>query len=959
MQRLNVPEKASRVLQIIGIAFLLIGIRLWYLTVLSHDQHVELALRPQRRKVLDLPFRASIQDRHGNPLALNRNSYQASILYDQIREIPSVQWKRISWNRKEKQFLRRAYVESLSKMLGEELSLDPQHVEDVIYSHASLFPNTPFILKGGISEKSYFRLKALEKHWPGIHMQCLSKRYYPMGKSGCDVIGYMGAIQSGQYHMIAKEQQLLKDFLSMREENRAPLLPKGYESVEAVVSRLNELEEKAYTLNAYVGKGGAEKSFDEKLRGRLGHHFYQVDMKGRILRSLEGGKTSKNGESLTLAISLPLQEHAEKLLSYSASIREKHFSSAGKDHNTIPSPWMKKGAIVALNPISGEILALASYPRFDPNDFIEKSPNVYKWLEAPSYLGEIWDGKRFLEREFYSFKKADYFLEKQLLTWECYLGFILAQNSPIKKALLEIDSLKEAILLQNERIELFETDIENALFYDLLHLLVDPNLFDETLLAEAESITPSLYRSLSQAKATLLLELKPFAREIFTENLFKKWREEHFKEYLKEKRKIEKAEKRVNRPYLDYLRSKEKELFKAYWEEHSLEFLHQLILRDLPGFSTQFPAYLESLRSLPSFKLIATMKGFEELQEPLDYRYRHLKEKNQKALALAFAPHAFGYMTSETMSQATPQGSIFKLITAFEAMRQSGMTNPLTLIDDYRRGSGKSRSEILGYTLDGKAIKRRYKGGTLPRSRPGIGKVDLINALECSSNLYFSLLASDILKNPLDLIHASKEFGFGAKTGIELPGEYAGLLPRDIRDNRTGLYSFAIGQHSLVVTPLQTAMMLGALVNQGELLKPQIQKKPKEIVKKIEISPEISRALIKGMSLVVNGKSGSARQSRIRTLYEYPPFLCHYREIQKQLIGKTSTAEINYRPTLDPYIKPIKAKHIWFGGVSFEEDELTTPELVVIVYEEFGNYGKEAAPYAVEMVKKWREINRE
>ena len=51
-------------------------------------------------------------------------------------------------------------------------------------------------------------------------------------------------------------------------------------------------------------------------------------------------------------------------------------------------------------PSTGEVVALASYPRFNPNEM------SIKWLETPSYIGQIWDGLKPLEREFGPLKKT-------------------------------------------------------------------------------------------------------------------------------------------------------------------------------------------------------------------------------------------------------------------------------------------------------------------------------------------------------------------------------------------------------------------------------------------------------------------------------------------------------------------------------------------------------------------------
>ena len=57
-----------------------------------------------------------------------------------------------------------------------------------------------------------------------------------------------------------------------------------------------------------------------------------------------------------------------------------------------------------------------------------------------------------------------------------------------------------------------------------------------------------------------------------------------------------------------------------------------------------------------------------------------------------------------------------------------------------------------------------------------------------------------------------------------LPGEMSGSIPKDITTNRTGLYSMAIGQHSLLTTPLQSACMLSAIATCGKVPTPSIVK---------------------------------------------------------------------------------------------------------------------------------------
>ena len=364
-------------------------------------------------------------------------------------------------------------------------------------------------------------------------------------------------------------------------------------------------------------------------------------------------------------------------------------------------------------------------------------------------------------------------------------------------------------------------------------------------------------------------------------------------------------------------------------------------------------------------ELLPTFQCHSDLSSPLWGHYYGLRGQTLKDLATAFYPkHGFGYGKSFAYGRSTVLGSLFKIVTGYETLRQLHLShrdlNPLTIIDEIDTKNPTRKGIILGRYLDGTPITRRYKGGRMPRSYTSLGKVDFRTAIERSSNIYFSLLAKEIIGHPEDLQKAAEDFGFGQKTGIDLYGEIGGHVPDDLRFNQTGLYAFAIGQHSLVGTPLQAAMMVSTIGNKGHLLKPQIIKDhPPEIKRTLYMPDPIRRELVEGMRRVISGKKGSARPHNIRSLYEHPKWLPEYKALQDQLIGKTSTGEFVYRPTLDREGKSLMCQEIGFGTLSFKKGEsyrLDMPDLCVIVYLKFGDYGKEAVPLGAQIIKKWREI---
>ncbi|MDJ0651713.1 MAG: penicillin-binding transpeptidase domain-containing protein [Simkaniaceae bacterium] len=1039
----DIPHKANHVLRLILIVFLMIALRVWYLGALKHDKYLEKALKPQRRTVIEKAPRGTIRDRFNLPLAINKMQYNAAVCFDRIREIPMVSWKRDEKGRKRRIYARRLYVEKLSKMLGTALDMDPIAIEDLIYSKASIFPNMPFILKEDISEKLYYRLRLMEKDWTGLSMQRAAKRYYPQGKVGSDIIGYMGTINERQYLSIAEEIKKLSFFIKQREEDLPLPLPKGYHNSHDALLRLKELKEKAYTIHAHVGKSGIERKFDEPLRGMYGKHQVEIGAKGRFIRDLPGGKEAEPGDRILLTISSELQAYAEELLALNERDREHHFSLAGKGYDTVYPPWIKGGAIIAMVPETGEIVAMASYPRLDPNDFIlsdknrrEKIERIHKWLESPCHIGAIWDGLAPMERE------REHYIEKQNLSWDFYLDQVLSLNCQVRKSLRKLPSIyqgvhlqhvmgalqkvlenatmaktiealypetkkegEEPLLVKEMRKEIdpmlkpIQSNKDKLLFLDLLRLLAPGNAFSNRSLEEAKKLSPAKYRELSQAFVTVKKEVKQRVESLYHEQMLPRWRKKHFKAYLKEKRKEEKERKTYPHPYTDYLEEGEKKLFAEFWKEHEWTFFDAFIYGNVASdfelqpflfhlivTSKEVKGNLKEVllwirEQQPSLDLLTTIRSFEELSDPLWGDYYSLKSSTLKGLAGAFYPqNGYGYSKSFAYGQATPIGSLFKVVTGYEALKQKYLLhqdhhlplydlNPLEIIDEMNPKVVTANGIVLGRYLDGTFITRRHKGGRLPRSHTTLGQVDFRTAMERSSNIYFSLLAGEVIEQPVDLQKTTLRFGFGTLTGIDLYGEIGGYVPDDVRYNQTGLYAFAIGQHSLTVTPLQAASMLATIGNGGAVLKPQIVKmqanssgvteKTREVKRYLELPSRVRTELIEGMKRVMTGKKGPAQPHRIRALYEHPKWVPDYKAMQSQFIGKTSTAEFVYRPFLDRETPPLMCKDIWFGGLSFKEGDdyrIDMPELSVIVYLKFGDYGKEAAPLAALIIKKWKEI---
>jgi len=114
------------------------------------------------------------------------------------------------------------------------------------------------------------------------------------------------------------------------------------------------LREQGYRISDRIGRTGLEKTFESHLRGEWGGQQLEVNAAGQVQRVL-GDKPARAGKDLRLTLDLDLQRAAERALD-----------------------GVRKGAIVAMDPQTGAIRALASRPNFDPNIFSE-GPTTAQW----------------------------------------------------------------------------------------------------------------------------------------------------------------------------------------------------------------------------------------------------------------------------------------------------------------------------------------------------------------------------------------------------------------------------------------------------------------------------------------------------------------------------------------------------------------------------------------------------
>ena len=176
-------------------------------------------------------------------------------------------------------------------------------------------------LKNKLTTEQVAKLSVNLHLLPGVSIEARLKRYYPFGASLTHVVGYVAKITK-------KEQQIIID---------------------------NE-EQARYAATRDIGKQGIEKYYQRLLHGQAGYQEVEVNNRGRIIRVLNY-HPPVHGQDLFLNIDIRLQQQAFNML-------------AGR-----------RGAVVAIDPNNGAVLALVTSPSYDPNLFVHGiSTKEYKKL---------------------------------------------------------------------------------------------------------------------------------------------------------------------------------------------------------------------------------------------------------------------------------------------------------------------------------------------------------------------------------------------------------------------------------------------------------------------------------------------------------------------------------------------------------------------------------------------------
>ncbi len=185
-------------------------------------------------------------------------------------------------------------------------------------------PLTPVVVQYGIHPDQITYLAEHETSFPGVQLAESYLRKYPHQSLAAHILGYVGPITAAEY----KADKKL-----------------GYQPTDT------------------VGQAGVEAEYDQYLRGRDGSAQLTVDSRGRPTSAVQPTTLQRPGNALRLTIDIDVQRAAEQALTYGIKLAHANGQWAADG-----------GAIVALDPRDGAVLALASNPTYKPSVYVSRDP---------------------------------------------------------------------------------------------------------------------------------------------------------------------------------------------------------------------------------------------------------------------------------------------------------------------------------------------------------------------------------------------------------------------------------------------------------------------------------------------------------------------------------------------------------------------------------------------------------
>jgi len=212
-------------------------------------------------------------------------------------------------------------------VLGELLGRDPYELHDLVGSPGGRRRFQPVVLEGDLSYEERARVETHRYALPGVVTDMTPRRHYVEDERAAHLLGTIGEIDANEL---------------------------GKETFAD------------YQAGEVIGKFGLEARLEPHLRGRAGGRNVVVDVAGQEIEVIDEVAPEPGGR-LVLTLDVDLQRAAEE--AFRPEVPEPPVAAEGEEEAEIPEPSPVMGALVALDPRNGDVLAMVSEPAYDPNAF--------------------------------------------------------------------------------------------------------------------------------------------------------------------------------------------------------------------------------------------------------------------------------------------------------------------------------------------------------------------------------------------------------------------------------------------------------------------------------------------------------------------------------------------------------------------------------------------------------------
>lgn len=324
-----------RVLLVYGVIITVIGVlvyRLLSLQIVEEAIWMDQAIDNYTVTISDPASRGIIYDRNGYILASNVASYNVVItpaalpddeadiqrIYREVSELTGVP----AGGPVTEQTLNNAKLYSAC--------VPGPSIADMVALGDSIAPYTPVKISCNIADELARVIREKSVDWPGVAVEIEPVRNYPTGSQTSNIIGFLGPISAAQ-----EDAYNDRGFVSNRDK---------------------------------IGYAGVETSMDDILLGHNGKRVVQVDVAGQVLRNIEPPIAPVAGNNVVLTIDTRLQQAAEAVLLDEIDSWNNLFYGYIR---------ISSGVVIAMNPKTGEILAMVTYPTYENNRMARFIPGYY------------------------------------------------------------------------------------------------------------------------------------------------------------------------------------------------------------------------------------------------------------------------------------------------------------------------------------------------------------------------------------------------------------------------------------------------------------------------------------------------------------------------------------------------------------------------------------------------------